>query len=544
MKLIKIISCALVITFFIISCAKQSTPTGGPKDTIPPTLIGSIPSEKQKLFKSKQLELEFSELIVLNNPKDQIIITPSIGKDYKITSKKKTAIISLDKPLADSTTYTINFRDAIQDITEKNPARNLHLAFSTGEYIDSLSISGSVQELLTDKAVKDATVSLYQNDTFNIFKHRPTYMTKADAKGIFKLENLKAAKYWIYAYDDKNRNLIIDSKSESYGFISKPIILTKNVDQIKIPIQHLDARELKVTSARAYGTYFNIKTSKYIKDFSATSDTSKIFASFGDDASNIKIYNSFKTQFDSLRMNLTIADSINNKLDTVIYLKFSNRKAEKEKFSQTIDENLIETNKNISQIKLRFSKPIQTINLDTAYLELDTLNKIPITKENMKWNSHLNQVEIATTVDKKIFSADKKKPTKRNLVISKASFISIENDSSQRISEAPKILKEDDLAVLLIKAKSNSNAFIVQLLDKNYNVIKSVKNSREIRFENIQPGGYIIRLITDINENGQQDFGNFNLKEQPEPVHFLSNRKRRSHFKSKSKLGSWPIVNN
>ena len=174
MKLIRIFACASVITLLILSCAKQSTPTGGPKDTIPPVLVGSIPAEKQKLFKSQKIELEFSELIILNNPKDQIIITPSIGKDYKITAKKNTATIEVDKPLSDSTTYTINFRDAIQDITEKNPARNLHLAFSTGTYIDSLSISGSIHELLTDKFIKDVTVALYQSDTFDIFKHKPS----------------------------------------------------------------------------------------------------------------------------------------------------------------------------------------------------------------------------------------------------------------------------------------------------------------------------------------------------------------------------------
>jgi uncharacterized protein (DUF2141 family) len=525
MKFARIACCAAIVTLLILSCAKQSTPSGGPKDTIPPVLVGSIPAEKQKLFKSKKLELEFSELIILNNPKDQIIITPSIGKAYKITAKKKTAFIELDKSLSDSTTYNISFRDAIQDITEKNPARNLHLAFSTGSYLDSLSISGSVQELLTSKIIKDITVALYQNDTFNIFKHKPSYITKANDQGAFKIENLKPGKYWIYGYDDKNRNLIVDSKSESYGFIIEPITLVSNAEKILIPIQHLDARELKLTSARPYGNYFNLKASKYIKNFDITSDTLKLFSSFGDDAANIKIYNSFNTNFDSLKMNLTISDTLGNKLDTIVYVKFPNKKADKEKFSHTIDENTIEANKGISSIKLHFNKPIQTTNLDSAYIELDSLNHVQITKENMLWNSHFDQLEIKTTVDKNIFATENKKQPKKNLILSKGTFISVENDSSQKIIETPKILKEQDTALLLVKVKSGSKTFIVQLLDKTYKVIKSAKNTPDVRFENIQPGGYLIRLITDKNGNGELDLGNFSIKQEPEPIHFYKTEK-------------------
>jgi len=143
----------------------------------------------------------------------------------------------------------------------------------------------------------------------------------------------------------------------------------------------------------------------------------------------------------------------------------------------------------------------------------------------MIWNNHFDQVEIRTKVDGKIFSSDTKKTARRSLVIAKASFISIENDSSQKVNEAPKIFKEEDTAVLLLKVKCSSKTYIVQLLDKTYNVIKSTTNTPDIRFENIQPGGYLIRLITDLNNNGHQDFGNFHLKEQPEPVHFYRTEK-------------------
>ena len=105
---------------FVLGCARQTSPTGGPKDTIPPILNQSNPKNGQTNFNSQQIELSFDETIILNNPKDQIIITPDIRKEYDIDAKKNRVVIKLTSELQDTTTYAFNFREAIQDITEKN----------------------------------------------------------------------------------------------------------------------------------------------------------------------------------------------------------------------------------------------------------------------------------------------------------------------------------------------------------------------------------------------------------------------------------------
>src|SRR5690606_17088063 len=187
--------CSSILTIgliaIIFACAKQTSPTGGPKDTIPPRLINSLPRHEALNSNPTTITLEFTEHIILANPKEQIIITPDIQKKYEITAKKTRVIMQLENKLDSNTTYSINFRDAVQDITEKNPARNLRLAFSTGSYIDSLSISGTVRDLFQNKEVKDATVALFQSDTFDIFKHKPVYLTKTNDKGEYSIENLK-----------------------------------------------------------------------------------------------------------------------------------------------------------------------------------------------------------------------------------------------------------------------------------------------------------------------------------------------------------------
>ncbi len=88
MKLHKQLHWVLYIFFLLGSCARQTSPTGGPKDTIPPKLISSIPTREQKNYKSQQVELNFDEWIALNNPKDKIIIVPDVNKKYEVSAKK------------------------------------------------------------------------------------------------------------------------------------------------------------------------------------------------------------------------------------------------------------------------------------------------------------------------------------------------------------------------------------------------------------------------------------------------------------------------
>src|SRR5690606_29691437 len=77
-----------ICILFLLSCARQSSPTGGPKDTIPPTLLKSVPPNEALNFRGNNIELTFSEMVIINSPKEQLIITPTIGKDYKITARK------------------------------------------------------------------------------------------------------------------------------------------------------------------------------------------------------------------------------------------------------------------------------------------------------------------------------------------------------------------------------------------------------------------------------------------------------------------------
>ncbi len=531
---LRTITCFLIYILFCVSCAKQGSPTGGPKDSIPPVLVRSYPLQKQLNFKDKQIDLTFSEIIALNNPREQIIITPTIGKDYKVKAKKKSVTIEFDNAFADSTTYTINFRESIQDITEKNAAVNLKLAFSTGPYIDSLSVQGKVYDILTGKELKEITIALSpKTDTFNIFKHKPNYIAKTNDKGQFRMENIKAGSYFIYALDDKNNNLVVDSKTESYGYLSQAIKINENIKNISIPTLRLDSRTLKLTSARSYSNYFNIKTTKNLIAYKIKADT-LITSSFGEDQSNIKIYNTFNS-LDSVKIHLIGYDSIYNKLDTTLYAKFIKRKGDLEKFKMTISEPKVEANKGILRFDLDYNKPLYIANYDSIFYTIDSLNVIRFTSADFAWDSVNTKASFEKTIDKKLLVKKDETKTKskakvsskveNTLTIGKGFLISIDRDSSSRIEEKVKILREEDTAVLMVKVKTTEPNFIVELIDKNNKIIHSIKNTNDYKIENLLPTSYFLKLIIDKNNNGKWDAGNYFKNEEPETITFYKSEK-------------------
>ena len=552
----------LIFPLFILSCARQTSPTGGPKDTIPPILIRSFPVKEQTNFKDNTIELLFDEAVAVNNPKEQIIITPDINKEYDIVARKNKVSVTLKTKLKDSTTYSFNFRDAVQDITEKNPAVNLKLALSTGSYIDSLSIEGTTIDPLKSKEYKDVTIALYESDTFNILKHKPSYLTKSGEKGKYRIENLKPGIYHVYGIDDKNRNLIVDSKTESYGFLVDSINLTSNARSVDIPLIKLDARALKLTNSRPYNTYFNIKTSKNLKQFRLTSAGEIVMSSFGDDQSNIKVYNTFDIK-DSVAIKLHALDSVNNSIDTTIYAKFNDREVKPEAFTIKSEGFKVLANKGTIKGKIQFNKPLLDIHFDSIIYRIDSMKTITFSRENISWDSLHNRLTLEKTFDKGMLAKPKepettlttpvqktapqnktapKKVINHQLLFGAAAFVSIELDSSKHSEEQLKPIVLEETGIIFIDIQTTEPNFIVELLDKNFNVISSQKNIRKPQFEDLSPSEYQIRLIIDKDNDGKWSPGNYVLKQEPEPIRFYRNEKANPVINLKANWEVGPLL--
>jgi uncharacterized protein (DUF2141 family) len=567
------------LVFLVNSCARQSSPTGGPKDTIPPILTNSIPRQNEVNYKDKTVELQFSEMIILANPKEQIIIAPTTSNEYEVIAKKKSIVLKFEEPLKDSVTYSINFRDAVQDITEKNPATNLQLAFSTGSYIDSLTISGSVYNQLTHVAPKEATVAIHElNDTISIFKHKPAYLTKTNEQGQFIIRNLKPGTYTIFALEDKNRNLIADSRNESYAFKSRPITLPIDSGEVNLGLVRLDARPLKMTSARPYNNYFNIKTGKNMDRFTVTptQPTDTIISSFGEDRSNVRIYDTFDA--DSVLVNFSAIDSLGNQLDSSLYVKFATRETTPDKYTATQDKVTLIQEKGELELTFKFNKPTFSFNQDSLLFVIDTAHVVQLSTGTFKWNNMTNQLTITKKIDpawlkpapatpsqktatprqaprdtarverqpqatpQKGTPAAKPKPVLKNqLIVGKGTFISIDQDTAPKLQKEIRPVKTEDLGIILAEVQTTAEHFIVQLLDKDFNIVKETFDNKKVRWEDITPADYRIRLVIDSNNNKKWDPGNYLLKEEPEAVFFYLNPKttppNTTHVKANWEVG-------
>ena len=234
---------------FSHSCANTSqAPTGGRKDTIPPVIVKMNPRPYVLgvPLEGATFEFTFDEYFKVNTPKN-IYLSPPQKTIPKYRVKGKKLIISFEEPLLENTTYTLNFYGAIQDVNENNPYPGYSYVFSTGDSIDSLYITGLVQDCATLDPVKNATVLLYtsQEDSA-VFKDLPFAATRTDEWGFFALRNLPDSNFRIYAVSDVNGNNLYDPDTESIAFIDS---LIRPVNVIRDSIYELMFFSMKDTLA-------------------------------------------------------------------------------------------------------------------------------------------------------------------------------------------------------------------------------------------------------------------------------------------------------
>ncbi|MBP9925710.1 MAG: Ig-like domain-containing protein [Cyclobacteriaceae bacterium] len=511
---------AAIFYLMLVACASQTTPTGGPQDEIPPVLMSSNPKNGQRNFKGKTLELNFDEDVKLKDPKEEILITPSPGKNIKFTSKKNKIIIEPEEDWKDSTTYSLSFREGIQDLTEGNPAENLRLAFSTGNEIDSLSINGSVHETFSEKIPEKITVALYQSDTFDIFNHTPTYFTKSDKKGKFSIQNLKAGIYYIYAFNDKNKNLKIESKTEKFGYLTNPIDVQKKTDSLKIPLIMVDARPLAISSIRHTNKTTRVRFNKSIDSINISGVTKHQAEYILDDQhTEIIFYQAFDPT-DSIATRIVAKDSVNQFIDSTFYIKYSTTKmaAESFTFSEINYQYSIPT-KTLSHT-VSFNKPIAKINFDSIYIKLDTAITVSMTPANLSIDSLYHTLTLSVKIEPHpdTVKGTRSKKIKPYLRYGKGAFVSIDQDSSKRFSKDITFPKEEDTGLITGQITTQEKNYEILLMSSDNRIIQKLINPKEIKFEYVTPQQYRLLIIIDSNANGKWDAGNFYQKREPEKI--------------------------
>ena len=536
---------ALIFFLVIISqkCANPGNPTGGPKDTIPPEFITSTPEFGKINFDQSEISLAFDERVMDNRLKQNLLVTPTYEGDYSAIVKKNIFTIKFEEPFADSTTYTLNFFEGITDVTEKNPAENLVYVFSTGTFLDSLKISGKVRDLLNQKPVQDITIALFgYTDTLDVSEDKPLYFTKTDEEGEFLINYIKDGVYKLFAFGDENRNLLLDTESENYGFLPDSLVLKNSLDSLVIDLVSIDASELKLISARPFSNYFDIRYSKPINSYRikpfTEKDTIKVDSlghSLSNENKSVRFYhNIYLPPEDSLGIIIKAEDTLSQILIDTVYIRFNETIPKKEEYIVTNISTKPQVYSRDINLRFRFNKPTYPqLREDSIFYRFDTVYQVQPDTISYRWNYSNTNLSMEMPIDwskiqdsilaqldtTQIDSTQRAKfnLTQLSLYYGESTFISVENDSS---GTSLKIKKYDpeEYGLLKVILDTEEDAFILELIDEKFETIRSIRNKKEYTFTKLPLGSYSFRVLLDKDGDGKWSSGNVLKDQPPEPV--------------------------
>ena len=509
---------AVVAALFVFSqCAQQMPPSGGIRDLYPPTLdtnkvAPAIPANFSTNFKAKEIVLQFNEYFVLDKPLKNIIITPILSADPSYRIKGKKLIIDLGESLKDSTTYTINFGDAIKDITEGNVTKNFNYVFSTGSYIDSLSFKGKVHDAFTKLGVENATVMLYEENTDSIpFKEKPIYFVKTSKSGIFTMEYLKAGKYKAVTLLDENNNYLFNPKSDAIAFSNSQIEIPKPASDtlentfvlFKEDLKKQFVMEKKYTPQGKINLTMNRPSDDLVISGINGLNLSPTWINYSLKRDSIEFWidtNDTKGKF----ISILIDDKSNGYTDTIKISTPTPKKGQPSPF--VINHNAKKGLDNYSDLRLLFNKPLAKIDDSKLKLELRG-EEVPfkVTEKSVR--------EV-------IVSSGWAPGKKYILTIYPNAFTNLLGERTDTIKVSFKYKEEKDYGKLFLNMEVEEDDYILQLLKEGKMVSqKTFKgDSFKHNYNQLAPGQYQLKLIYDENSNSKWDTGIYLKHLQPETI--------------------------
>ena len=511
---------SLIIIEMLLSCAQIVAPTGGKKDTLAPIIVKMIPANQSRNFNGKQIDILFDEYVSVDNIQQQLSITPNLEGTYETKILPKGARLIFDKPFKENTTYSLNFRNTFKDMNERNIAKNIKLVFSTGKIIDSIKVSGKVNNPLTNKPMMDVSVGLYvYSDTLNPKKIKPYYFMKTDSSGIFTIENVAAGKYRIYAVTDVNNNLLYEEAKENLGLIRDTITLKSNLENLEINVAKMEKVPNKVLKVRTTSNYAYVDYSRVIKKVKLNFVDKKDSMVYQQvEAKSIRIFNTNQIYTDTIKVKISVTDSLDRVFTHDQKIKFKEKPKKndgvKEEFSmKTKPSNGEDIDLNEIGYTFIFTKPIKNYDLNKIEFMNDTLIRVPIMEKDVKWN--LEKTEMKININ------GKKAKDFVRLKMAKGTFISVENDSTSNFVSTHPIRDSENYGTISGEIKNpRKKGFFVELLDEQYQVIQKVDNVLKYEFAFVKTGIYYVRLTVDENQNGRWDSGDLEKNQIPEIIKF------------------------
>ncbi len=520
-----------MVLLLLCHCAEIATPQGGPRDTEPPQLLRAEPPSGSTNIEPRQLVLEFDEYIQLKDAFSEVLLSPPMSSDPKLTVKgKKLLVVFPDSFLTDKT-YTLNFGEALRDQRESNILKNFQYVFATGNQIDSLSLEVTVRDALSLEPQENMLVMLFPGqDPSLVRRERPYYFSRTDKAGRCTLNYLQPGSYQLLALQDQNFNYRYDLPNEKVAFLNQPVRIDTSS-----PGQNL----LASTSNAGAGQLNRLRALRYGKveaTFSGPADTTSLSTQPSQGILPI-----WSRQRDTLT--LFIADlnldslRVLQQLDTAsIEKSVALRKANPDSLRLS---NYLGLSSPLPLPLPSKGQQVQTP-VPTMPLELGREFVLQLNNPGELWDSSkllvlrpeqgdtlipaLSWKDAGRTSLHIAFPLEEKT---RYLVLLRQGFLrdqyGLINDTA-RYDFMTRALS--DYGELQLQLQSTDIPLLIQLLDNSGRVLQQrflpAGQTDRISWAYLKPGAYRLRAVADANENQQWDSSDYDLLRQPESVVYFS----------------------
>jgi len=539
-------------------------PEGGPKDEESPKVRETNPPNFSTGIKGGKVNIYFNEFVQLKDINEKFIVSPPLDRKPTVNLRGESIYVDMGDSLKPNTTYTLDFADGIADNNEGNPLGNFEYVFSTGNALDSLSIQGHALDGFTNLPLEKVQVFAYSNHHDSVaLTIVPDYVALTDTAGHFSLRNLKAGTYKLFALVDGNRDYKYNGPGEIIGFLDT--LLTPSAETF----QKMDSITPDSSALRTYTAFspadihINLFEEEnpllYLTNFKRTR-REKLDFDFSfkrNDDLKIKFLevesnkNSFQIECNVTNDTLSywIADSNIYKMDTLTavlnYLKTDStnqlvnysdtlklnfkdpkkakqtkKEAKKAKIKKPVYsfKSTIKSTQDLNKgLKFEFTEPLAHYILDSIQLVklVDTLEfAVPFTFEK--------DTALLRTYHMKVKWESE---TQYKLDIDSATFENVYGIKSNVFSQKFKTKDREYYGKIFLKVDQVDEPVIIQIIENNKNETliqsKKIYADQIVTFDYLEPKTYIIKVIEDSNDNGKWDTGNYELKLQPETVHYF-----------------------
>lgn len=502
---------AFLFMLSFVDCAKKGTPSGGPRDTIPPVIVRSSPENYSTNFTGDEIEIRFDEYIKLKDLTKELIISPPMKYTPIITplSTSKTLKIKLIDTLKPNTTYSFNFGKSIVDNNEGNQFEYFKYIFSTGSYIDSLKLSGKVKDAQLISPEIPTTVMLYEaNESFNdslVYSEKPTYITVTkDSTGTFELTNLKEGNYLLLALKEKTNDYIFQPKNDKIGFLNEQVsVPSDSIYTLTLFKENPDYKLARPSQVGKNHIVFGYEGHADSLDVKLLSEVQQdyVATTFKDEKKDTLHY-WFKPAIETDSLNFRVVNG--NIIDTVTVRM-------RELYKDSLNISAVKTGvlKLKDTFKLRANTPLVSFDAEKFQVMAKDSSLVEAT---IKLNKEYNWAEVFFP---------KKEEESYSIELLPGALTDFFEKTNDTLNYSLNTRLSSDYGTLnLTLINVNRFPVIVQMLDSKYNVVAEeyLSENKTVFFDELSPDKYFLRIIYDDNQNGRWDTGSFLKRMEPEKI--------------------------